>query len=203
MPAKLDPRVTAYIAAAAPFAQPILKHLRKLVHAACPGVEENIKWSSISFGCRGKILAGMASFKAHATFGFWHKDMAALLKKDGLATDEAMGLLGRITTVDDLPSDKTMTRYLKTAMALTDAGKPSRPARKVRPELPMPADLAAGLKRNARAAATWTGFSPSCRREYIEWIIEAKCPETREQRLETTLEWVAEGKQRHWKYQNC
>jgi uncharacterized protein YdeI (YjbR/CyaY-like superfamily) len=203
MPAKKDPRVDAYIAKAAPFAQPILKHLRKLVHQACPDVVEDIKWSMPSFTYQGKILCHLAAFKAHASFGFWHQGMEKKLDGEIGKTSEAMGMLGRITSLQDLPPDKTLLGYIKTAMKLHDSGTAARPKAKARPELPLPADLADALKRSKQASAAWAEFAPGRRREYIEWIIDAKRPETREQRLLTTIEWVAEGKSRHWKYQNC
>jgi uncharacterized protein YdeI (YjbR/CyaY-like superfamily) len=203
MPAKKDPRVDAYIAKAAPFAQPILKHLRKLIHTACPAATEDIKWSMPSFIYNEKILCGIAAFKAHATLGFWHRGMEDLLKKELGKTGEAMGLLGKITSLDDLPADKVLIGYIRTAMSLHDSGTAARPKSKPRPALPEPADLKDALKRSKKAAATWATFSPSCRREYIEWITEARRPETREQRLLTTIEWTAEGKSRNWKYENC
>lgn len=203
MPTKKDPRVDAYIAKAAPFAQPILRHLRKLVHTACPDVTEDIKWSMPSFIYNGKILCGTAAFKAHATFGFWHRGMTELLEKKLGKAGEAMGLLGKITSLDDLPSDKELIGYIKTAVSLHDSGAATRPKPKPRAALPEPADLKDALKRSKKAAAAWADFSPSCRREYIEWITEAKRPETREQRVLTTIKWTTEGKQRNWKYQNC
>jgi uncharacterized protein YdeI (YjbR/CyaY-like superfamily) len=204
MPSPADPRIDAYIAAAAPFAQPILKHLRQLVHRACPDVVEDIKWGMPSFLLGGRILCGMAAFKQHATFGFWHKEMEKILAKDRGTVEGAMGLLGRITSPADLPTDKQMLIYLKQAAALTTSGAPARPARtKPRAEIPVPTDLAAALKKNKPAAATWAKFPPSCRREYLEWITEAKRPETREKRLLTTVEWLADGKRRNWKYADC
>ena len=203
MPLKPDPRLDAYIAAAAPFAQPILRRLRKLVHAGCPTAEETIKWGMPSFVHHGKILCGMAAFKAHATFGFWHQGMEKLLEKKFGRTLEAMGLLGRITSAADLPNDKTLLRLIKTAVKLHDSGTPARPRRKPKPALSTPTDLADALKRSKRAAASWSEFSPSARREYIEWITEAKQAATRERRLLTAIEWIAEGKKRNWKYENC
>ncbi len=207
MSATLNPKFDAYIAKAAPFAQPILKHLRDLVHAQCPAVAEEIKWGMPAFMYQEKMLCSMAAFKAHMAFGFWHQDMEKLIAKEhgGGQVGEAMGLLGRIAKREDLPNDATLRRYIKQAMAMTDAGTPARPrpAAKKKPEAAVPPDLAAGLKRSRKAATAWENFSPSQRREYVEWITEAKRPETREQRLETTLEWLAEGKSRHWKYQNC
>ncbi|WP_438479024.1 YdeI/OmpD-associated family protein [Oleiharenicola lentus] len=203
MPAKKDPRVDAYIATAAPFAQPILKHLRKLIHTTCPDVEETIKWSSPFFLYRGKLLCNFAAFKAHVAFGFWHQGMAKILTDELGKADDAMGLLGRITSVADLPDDKALGRYLRAALALHDTGVAPREKKPPRPELATPAEFAAALKRNKKAAAHWADFSPSARRDYLEWIIDAKRDETREQRIETTLEWVAEGKSRHWKYKNC
>ncbi|HWA28302.1 MAG TPA: YdeI/OmpD-associated family protein [Lacunisphaera sp.] len=198
-----DKRVDAYIADAAPFARPILQHLRKVVHATCPEVEESIKWSSPAFLYQGKLFCSFAAFKEHAVFGFWHQGMEKLATKEVGKTYDAMGLLGRLTSLDDLPPDKTLVRYLKFAQKLHDSGEAARPKPKPRPALAEPADLTDALKRNSRAAAAWSTFSPSCRREYIEWITEAKRPETREQRLLTTVEWTAEGKSRHWKYKNC
>ncbi len=203
MLAKTDPRIDAYIAAAAPFAPPILRRLRKLVHAACPDAEEAIKWGMPSFLYRGKILCGMAAFKAHATFGFWHQGMTTLLEKKFGRTMEAMGLLGRITSPADLPDDKTLLRLIKTAVKLHDSGAPARAKPKPKPALPVPADLAGTLKRSQRAVGFWADFSPSARREYIEWITEAKRSETREKRLLTAIEWIADGKKRNWQYENC
>ena len=202
-----DPRVDAYIAKSAAFAQPVLKHLRALVHATCPEAEEAMKWSFPCFQYHGKILCSMAAFKAHMTFGFWHQAMEKIVAQDGAGdrAGEAMGVMGRITRRADLPSDAKLRGYIKQAMELADSGTPARPrptgAKK--PEAKVPPELAAQLKKDKKAATTWENFSPSCRREYVEWITEAKRPETRAQRLATTMGWLAEGKSRHWKYQNC
>lgn len=203
MKPKTDPRHDAYVAAAAEFARPILKKLRALVHESCPAVEETIKWSMPSFTLDGKILCGMAAFKAHATFGFWHRGMEKLLAKEFGKTYDAMGSMGRITSLADLPPDADLRRYIKRAAELIASGTPARPKSKPRPALPVPADLAAALKKNKTANITFQNFSPSHRREYIEWITEAKRPETRATRLATTLEWLAAGKPRNWKYMNC
>ena len=202
MPTKPDPRIDAYIAKAAPFAQPILRHLRGLVHHACPNATETIKWGMPFFEHHG-LLCSMAAFKAHAAFGFHHQAMDQLLARDGTGADGAMGNLGRIASLAGLPPDPKLVRYLKQAAKLNESGAPRRPAKKVKPALPDPADLAAALQKNQTAAATWAKFPPGHRREYIEWITGAKRPETRAKRLATTLEWLAEGKARNWKYENC
>jgi uncharacterized protein YdeI (YjbR/CyaY-like superfamily) len=202
MPTPREPRIDAYIAGAAPFARPILRHLRQLVHQACPEATEAVKWGSPFFMYRGKILCFMAAFKAHLAFGFWGPAMKKVLAADGHAKD-GRGLLGRITRRADLPSDQALLGYIRTAAKFHDAGLSVRPKPKPKPALPVPADLAAALRRSQKAAATWAQFSPSCRREYIGWITEAKRPETREQRLLTTIEWVAGGKRRNWKYESC
>lgn len=203
MKPKTDPRVDAYIAEAAPFARPILSHLRKLVHESCPQAQETLKWSHMSFVVDGKLLCLVGSFKAHCTFGFWHKDMQQQLARDLGKASEAAGMMGRITQLGDLPSDATMRRYFKQAAALVGAGVPARAPAKPRAAAAMPADLVAALKKNRAAAKTFENFSPSHRRDYIEWITEAKRDETRAKRLTTTLEWLAEGKPRNWKYLNC
>ena len=198
-----DPRVDAYIAKSAEFAQPILRHLRKLVHQACPEAQETIKWSMPSFTYHDSILCGMAAFKAHCTFGFWHQGMTKALGAESRKAEEAMGSLGRITSLAELPSDKDLLGYIKRAKELTEAGGPTRPKPKPKKQLAIPADLTAALKKNSKAGAHFTAFSPGKRREYIEWITEAKRPETRATRLATTIEWVAQGKARNWKYENC
>ncbi len=197
---KQDPRVDAYIAAAAPFTRPILKSLRKTVHAACPGAQETIKWGFPHFDYRG-MLCSMAAFKAHCAFGFWKASLISGMK----LSDEAMGQLGRITKPSELPPEKTLSGWIKQAMKLNEQGTPvpRKVAAGPRPAPTVPADLAAALKKNSAARKTFAGFSPSCKREYIEWITEAKRDETRSKRLATTLEWLAEGKKRNWKYENC
>lgn len=199
---KKDPRVDVYIAKAAPFAQPVLKHLRALVHKGCPGVEETLKWSMPSFTYKG-ILCGMAAFKEHCTFGFWKHDMVVGAESEAKAHD-AMGSFGRITGVSDLPADKVLLGYIRKAAELNEAGikKPARPKRD-RKELQIPASLTAALRKNKKALATFEGFSYSHQKEYVEWITEAKRDETREKRLATTIAWLAEGKPRNWKYANC
>ena len=194
---KTDPRVDAYIAKSADFAKPILLHLRKLVHAACPEVEETIKWSFPHFDYKG-MMCSMASFKGHCAFGFWKSSLVI----GGDAERNAMGHFGRITSLDDLPPDKTLIAYVKKAAALNAGGVKveKKPAAPKRPPT-VPADLAAALKTNAAARKTFDAFSPSHKREYVEWITEAKTDATRAKRLQTTLGWLTEGKARNWKYE--
>ena len=199
MPAK-DPRIDAYIKGRAPFAQPILKHLRAIVHEGCPDVVETVKWGMPAFEHRGP-LCSFAAFKAHAVFGFWKGGL--ILDSKGRSAESAMGSFGRLTSLDDLPSRRVLVGYVKKAVALNEQG--IKVVRKVKPKsaLPVPAELKAALARNARARATFTAFSPSCRREYVEWISEAKQDATRARRIATAVEWMAEGKKRNWKYEKC
>ena len=199
---KKDDRVDAYIAKSADFAKPILTHLRDLVHASCPDVEETMKWSFPNFMYKG-MLCSMASFKEHCSFGFW-KSSLILGGSNGNAA-EGMGSFGKITKLADLPSKKVLAGYIKEAMKLNETGvkKPAPPKRSGPRELTVPDDLASALNKNAKARATFEGFSPSHKREYIEWITEAKTEATRERRVLTTIEWLAEGKPRNWKYMNC
>lgn len=196
-----DPRIDAYIKKSASFARPILEHIRDLVHRACPGVVETIKWGMPHFVWHGRILCAMAAFKAHAALGFRHPAMEKELGARGEKSGEAMGSLGRIASLADLPPEGTLLRYLKRAAELNESGAPVHAPRRPRPEAKVPPDLAAALRKNARAARGFAGLSPSARREYIEWITGAKRPETREQRLATTLVWAAAGKSRNWKYE--
>ena len=193
---KKDPRVDAYIAKSADFAKPILTHLRKLVHQACPDVVETMKWSAPHFDYKG-MMCGIAAFKEHCAFGFWK---AILVLGDGFERDSA-GHFGRITSLDDLPADKVIVGYVKKAAKLNDEGvKIARVPKAPRKTLPMPGDLASVLKQHAAARKTFDKFSPSHKREYIEWITEAKTDATRQKRLATTVAWLEEGKVRNWKY---
>jgi hypothetical protein len=196
-----DPRVDAYIGKAAPFARPILTHIRKAVHAGCPDVEETMKWSAPHFVYKG-MLCGMASFKAHCAFGFWK---ASLLNASGGGTksDEAMGQFGRIASIDDLPGSKHLVALVRRAAALNDQGVKVPRRQKAAPKPPptAPADFMKALRANRKALAAFTAFSPSHKREYIEWIGEAKTVETRQRRMATALEWLSAGKSRNWKYQ--
>lgn len=197
--AKKDPRIDAYIAKAQPFAKPVLRHLRRLVHEACPETEETIKWSFPHFDYRGQMLCAMASFKAHMSFGFWK---GSQLLGASSKNAEAMGDFGRITSLESLPSDARIKALVKAAMKLNDEGVKRVVRKKTAPKKAaiVPRDLAAALATDAKAAVAFEAFSPSHRREYIEWITEAKAAATRERRLATTLEWLAEGKPRNWKY---
>jgi len=205
-----DPRVDAYIEKAAPFAQPVLTHLRTLMHQACPRATESVKWGMPFFVQNGVILTNMAAFKQHCAFGFWGPEMKRVLARDGLEASEAMGTLGRITTIKDLPSNKQMLDLLRQAKDFIDSGNYTSPiaarnkvvkAPKPAPEIPI--EFTQALKANKAANKVFANFSPSCQREYTEWITEAKRPETRDKRIAQAVEWIAEGKQRNWKYQNC
>ena len=193
---KRDPRVDAYIANAADFAKPILTELREIVHAACPDCEEAMKWSSPTFSYKG-ILCGMSAFKEHAMFGFWKGPLVV----EAQTGDNPYRVFGRLTRLSELPSKKTLTGYIKKAMALNDAGvtikkAPKRPAGTIA----LPADFAAALAKDRKAKAAFDGFSPSQKREYLEWITDAKREETRTRRLNTAIAQMAEGKPHNWKY---
>ena len=202
------PQVDEYIASAGAFAQPILNHIRELVHQALPDVQEDIKWSMPFFTYRSIMLGNMAAFKQHCSFGLWGKEAAAGLRADGLYDRKAMGVLGKLTSLKDLPSDREFIKYVRAAAAEIETGarttnysrsKPSDP----KPPPEVPTSLAAALKKNKAAAAQFAAMPPGCKREYCEWIAEAKRDETREKRAATAVEWIAEGKRRNWKYENC
>jgi uncharacterized protein YdeI (YjbR/CyaY-like superfamily) len=194
-----DPRIDAYIAKTAPFAQPILKHVRALVHKALPGAEETIKWSMPHFTVGGKNVAGMAAFKAHCAF---------MIHGDG-RQGEAMGQYGKIAAMADLPSDAeliaNLTAALERVQTAGTALKPRSPKAPKAPkaEIAMPDEFAAALAKVPVANAAFAAFAPSHRREYLEWVVEAKRAETRDKRIAQAVEWIAEGKKRNWKYENC
>jgi hypothetical protein len=204
-----NPRIDVYINKAQPFAQPILHHLRELVHKACPNVEETIKWSRPFFEYKGVILGNMSAFKEHCSFGFWGHEIGAVLREAKVIQDGGMGSLGRIASLKDLPSTKQMLDFIRQATAFIDSGNYTSPiaarnkvVKAPASKLEVPAEFTRALKSNKKAAAIFLKFSPSAQYEYIEWIATAKREETRDQRIATAIEWIAEGKQRHWKYQN-
>ncbi|MDP1675518.1 MAG: DUF1801 domain-containing protein [Bacteroidota bacterium] len=200
---KNDNRIDAYIAKSQPFAQPILFHIRELVHTACPDVEETIKWGFPHFDYRGEMMCSMAAFKQHCAFGFWK---ASLMNDKDLIlnarSETSMGHFGKITSLDDLPSDKRMIAYIKEAAKLNADGvkikKP--PVSKDKKKLIIPNSFLSAVKKNERAFAVFNAFSYSNKKEYVEWITEAKTEKTRISRLETAVKWMEEEKARNWKY---
>lgn len=203
--AKTDKRIDDYIKKAQPFAQPVLKHIRELVHKGCPEVEETIKWGMPSFDYKGPFCS-MASFKQHCVFGFWKSrlinDPDGYLGERANQGGEAMGNLGRITSLKDLPPDKAMIDFIMQAKKLNDEGVklPPKPI-KEKKDLIIPDYFINSLKKNKKAFSNFKNFSQSHKKEYVEWITEAKTEATREKRMETAIEWIAEAKGRNWKYE--
>lgn len=198
----LDPRVDAYIEKSHDFAKPILRHIRALVHEACPALTETMKWSFPHFDYKG-MFCSMASFKAHCAFGFWKH---SLMEDAALPSEKtAMGSFGRITAIVDLPDSETMKALIIKAVKLNDDGVKivkTKPADD-RKELVIPDILLEALARDEAAAATFNNFPYSKKKDYVEWVTEAKSEATRHKRLATTIEWLSEGKARNWKYENC
>ena len=194
----IDPRIDAYIAQSADFARPILEHIRATVHAACPEVEETMKWSMPHFQYKG-MLCQMSSFKAHCAFGFWKGE---ILFPD--VEKSSMGHFGRIASIKDLPPKKELATIIKRAMKLNDEDVKAPPRAKAAPsELVVPEYFSAALKKNKAALATFDKGSPSFKKEYVTWIVDAKAEATRERRMAQAIEWLAEGKARNWKYEKC
>lgn len=198
-----DPRIDKYIEASADFAKPILNHLRTLVRQACPEVEEKMKWSFPHFDFKGPFCS-MAAFTQHCAFTFWKAklmpDPHNLLQE---REEKAMGHFGRIRSLQDLPSDIIILKYLGAAMKLNEAGiklTAKKLTEKEKKELTIPAGLKEALSSNPKASETFEKFSYSNRKEYIMWISEAKTEATRQKRITTAVEWMAEGKSRNWKY---
>ena len=199
---KRSPKVDAYIEKSAGFARPILKKLRQQMHKASPKIEETIKWSAPHFEYKG-IVAGMVAFKQHVSFGFWKgglmKDPKGLFEKAGSTSITTM----RVKELSDLPSDKVLLSYIKEAVKLNEEGVkvPAAPKKKgKKAETKAPPDLMKALKKSKKALATFEGFPPSHRKEYVEWIVEAKQEATRERRIATAVEWMSEAKPKNWKY---
>ena len=202
-----NPAVDAYIAKSADFAQPILRHVRKLMHKGCPRIEETIKWGVPAFEREG-IVAMMAAFKRHVAFGFWSEKL--IREKLGreaervFPKDAKLGMGGRrYLSQTELPPDAAILRAVKVAVALNESGERPVRVRKLKPPPKAPPYLAAALKKNAKARAAWSRLTPGQQREYVEWLAEAKREETRARRLAETLALLAAGKTRYWKYQDC
>lgn len=199
---KKDKRVDDYIASSADFAKPILNHIRQLVHTACPLVEETMKWSFPNFDYKG-VFCSMAAFKEHCSFGFWKAAIMKDAEKLKANQESAMGHLGKIKSLADLPADKILISYIKEAAKLNDEGIKLLPRKKstVKKELVIPDYFTKVLSKNKAAYKIFEDFSPSHKKEYVEWITEAKTDETRNKRMEKALEQITEGKARHWKYE--
>jgi uncharacterized protein YdeI (YjbR/CyaY-like superfamily) len=193
-----DPRIDAYIAAAQPAAQPVLKEIRAAVHAACPGVQETIKWRTPTFDHRG-IMLGMASFKKYTTMGFWKSKL--MRERLSAADQQALEQAGQVALGDKLPSRAALVRLVKAAAAINEEGLVQPRTVRKKAALPTPAYLTAALKKNAQARTNFAALPPSHRREYIEWLVDAKQEATRQRRLEQAIDWIAAGKSRNWKYQ--
>ena len=189
------------------FAIPILEHLQYLVHKACPEVEEALKWSFPHFLYKGKILCSMASFKEHCAFGFWlapeMKDPDKIFMRDKEGVESAMGHLGKIKSLKDLPSDKILLKYIKEAMLLIDQGVTlsSKTKNKKADEIPLPAEVLNRLKKNKSALTFFDSLSASQKNEYTNWILDAKQESTKERRIVQMIEQLSEGKTRNWKYE--
>jgi uncharacterized protein YdeI (YjbR/CyaY-like superfamily) len=202
--ATTDPRVDAYIAKAPEFAQPVLAHLRGVVHAACPGVEETIKWGFPNFLYEDGILCNMAAFKNHCSFGFWK---AALMDDTDnileVAERAGMGHMGKITSLQDLPKDAVLKKYIKAAMKLNKDGikvPKAKPTEQAKKELEVPNYFVKELKKHKQAEQVFNAFAYSHKKEYLQWITEAKTEVTRNKRMAQAMEWIADGKGRNWKY---
>ena len=196
---KKDSRVDAYIKEAAPFARPILTYLRKIIHEGCPAATETMKWHMPFFEYRG-VLVGMPAFKAHCALVFW-RDI--VLEPDSASDRNGRGQFGRITSLADLPPRAKLLGYVRSAVRQRDnPAKPTKkPVRRSSPAPVVPPDFKRALANHRSAREHFEKFSPSQQRDYIEWITEAKKPETRTRRILTALEWLAEGKSRNWKYE--
>lgn len=195
--------IDVYIAKSADFAKPILEHVRELIHNTCPDVEEKMKWSMPFFDYKGEMMCHMASFKQHCAVGFWK---ASIMKdpvlRETAASETAMGHLGKITSLKDLPPDKKIISWIKEAMILNDNGikLPPKAASKEKKEIVVPDYFAKALAKNKKANATFEAFAYSHKKEYIQWITEAKTEATRNKRMLQAIEMMTEGKSRHWKY---
>jgi uncharacterized protein YdeI (YjbR/CyaY-like superfamily) len=198
-----DNRIDAYIAKSADFAKPILQHIRKVVHEASTLITENIKWGMPFFEYKG-TLCQMAAFKQHCAFGFWKA--SRLNDPDHLLNpgeEAAAGSFGRVNSIADLPAEAVLKEFILQAMELNESGvKISKPkATAEKKELVVPDYFIHVLNENPVAKEAFEKFSYSHKKEYLQWITEAKTDATRQKRMEQAMEMMSEGKSRNWKYQ--
>ena len=192
-----EPRIDAYIAKAQPFARPILEKVRERVHAVVPDVEEAMKWSHPTYCRGGKIVLGTAAFKEHAAVNFWRGQELGFDAKAG-----AMGQLGQLKSLADLPRE--LDHMIARAAELSaSAPAPRKTKHAPKPPPQLHPEFAKALAGAPKAKATLDGFPPSAQRDYLEWISEAKQDLTRQKRIADAVQWLSEGKRRHWKYENC
>jgi uncharacterized protein YdeI (YjbR/CyaY-like superfamily) len=195
-----DARVDAYIARAQPFARPILDHVRERVHSVLPEAEETLKWGAPAVTLDGKIVLILAAFKVHAALNFWRGQEL----RGEAASSEAMGQFGKLKSVADLPPDSELDRLIREAAELSrSAPTPRKVKHEAKAEPQLHPDFAAALDKAPKAKAVLDGFSPSARREYLDWVADAKRDETRASRIATAVEWLSEGKKKNWKYEKC
>lgn len=198
---KKENAVDLYIEKSADFAKPILNHIRELVHQVCPEVKEVIKWQFPNFEYKGNICS-MAAFKNHCSMGFWKASlMSDPYKLFAKGPGTSMGQFGQLKSLKDLPSDEILIEYILEAKKLNDEGvKIPKSKSAETKELDIPEYFMEALKQNEKALRTFLDFSFSNKRDYVVWVTEAKTEETRKKRLETSVEWLSEGKVRMWKY---
>ncbi|MBB5639297.1 uncharacterized protein YdeI (YjbR/CyaY-like superfamily) [Pedobacter cryoconitis] len=199
---KLDNRIDLYIDNAAVYAQPILNHLRMLVHEACPEIIEKIKWGCPHFDYKGPVCH-MAAFKNHCAFGFWKgallPDLHHLVGED---KQHAMGHLGKLESVEDLPGDDVLITYIQNAVILNKEGvKLPKKTTAPRTDLQVPDDFVERLVTVPAAGINFEKFSYAKKKDYLEWFKDAKTEATRNKRMDTAIEWIIEGKSRNWKYE--
>lgn len=192
--AKLEPRIDDHIAKAGAFARPILEHFRALVHKTIPECEEAIKWGMPHFTLGGRNLAGMAAFKKHVSIFFHHDEQPG-----------GTGKFRQIAAMEDLAEDSLIEERLRAAVErLSSAAAQPRTKAAAAPK-PVP-DMPSAFSQALIAAAAMDRFdmmAPGYRREYIEWVADAKTDATRDKRIAQAVEWIGEGKHRNWKYQKC
>lgn len=199
---KYNAQVDEYIEKSPDFAKPVLNYLREIIHETCPETEEAIKWKFPAFMYKGKILCSITAFKHYCSLGFWlHQEMKTIKDLETTAEKSSMFSLGKITKMEELPSKSLLKKAVKEAMELTDMGVTMKKAAPSKTETEIPDYFQSALKANKKAAQVFEKASPSFRKEYIKWIMEAKTEATRSKRMEQALEWIAEGKSRNWKYE--
>lgn len=193
-----NPKIDDYIANSADFAQPILTKLRALVHQTHPDIEETLKWGMPNFEYKG-LLFNMAAFKQHCSFGFWKQKLIKGLDRN----EEGMGSFGKIKSLKDLPNDEVILMLMKEAVLLNEHGIKIPKKEKDKREIVVPHELENALNKQPKAKEVFDNFSYSHKKEYVEWITEAKREATKSKRIEQTIMWLIEGKHRNWKYENC
>lgn len=191
--------ITAYIEKATPEFKEVMIALRSVLNNPNFDIKEDWKWGAPNFNNEG-MICWLAHFRNHVGMNFFK---GTLIKdKYNLFTHYREEKGNRQLKFSDINQiiPEQIEYYIEEAIKLNQEN-----IKVVKKEIDtsLPLDLETELNNNPKAKMFFESLAPSYKRDYIEWIEEAKREATRTKRLATTMEWLSEGKKKNWKYENC